>query len=264
MKIAIASTTSDLSGNVENKMGSAAYLLVIETDDMSFQANKGPEQPNTPGAGIQALSIILEKEPQVVIVGFISPHISNVLIKEGIEVVTQVSGSVTTILNLYLASQSPESVTTSDELPIVQPSGQEQWRNALGKGVSQFQSFLPRFVGVILLLGLFHGFVSRQMLLSMFSGSPLFDSFRGAFLGSILAGNPINSYVIGKSLLSIGVGLTGSVAMMLAWVNVGVIQLPAESEAMGFRFALVRNLTGFTMAIAMSFALTILIGDTLK
>ena len=71
-------------------------------------------------------------------------------------------------------------------------------------------------------------------------------------MGSVLTGNPVNSYVIGKNLLNIGVGLSGVTAMMLTWVSIGLIQLPVESKALGIRFALVRNITGFIVAIIMS------------
>jgi hypothetical protein len=49
------------------------------------------------------------------------------------------------------------------------------------------------------------------------------------------------------------VGLSAVTALMLAWVGVGVIQLPAESAAMGMRFAVVRNVVGFVMAVVLSF-----------
>ena len=41
--------------------------------------------------------------------------------------------------------------------------------------------------------------------------------------------------------------------MMLTWVSVGLIQLPVESKALGIRFALVRNIAGFVVAVIMSF-----------
>ena len=51
MKIAIPSTTSDMNGEVEQKLGTAAYLLVVETDDMSFEVMAGPPLSAGPGAG---------------------------------------------------------------------------------------------------------------------------------------------------------------------------------------------------------------------
>jgi len=75
------------------------------------------------------------------------------------------------------------------------------------------------------------------------------DPFVGAVFGSILAGNPINSYIIGGELLRNGVSLFAVTAFIVAWVTVGVIQFPAESMMLGKRFAAVRNLTSFILCI---------------
>ena len=42
MKIAIPATAPNLDAQVEHKLGTAAYLLVIDMDDMSFEAMEGP------------------------------------------------------------------------------------------------------------------------------------------------------------------------------------------------------------------------------
>ena len=261
MKIAIASTRLDLQGMVEGRLGTAAYLLVVETKDMSFEAMEGAPQSSGPGAGVMAVSLVVNKGAQVILVGHIAPHIAGALSKQGIDVVTDISGPVHEALDEYIALRSVNSGSSvngdsSEQQERSDPPAfteKELWTEALKKGAHQFASLLPRLVGVILLLGLFRGFVSEQMLLSLFPGSSFFDAVWGAVLGSVLAGNPVNSYVIGKGLLNAGIGLAAVTALMLAWVNVGFIQLPAESAALGKRFALVRNLAGFVMAVIMSF-----------
>ena len=257
MKIAVPSTRADLNGKVESKLGGAAYLLLIETDDMSFEVLGGPSSSSGRGAGIIALSQVLNMGAKVVLVGHVSPRISDVLKKQCIKVVTSVSGPVNKAVADYMKLRSIDASAEHDESRIDNPSAKTKWINALNKGLRQFYSFLPKLVGVIMLLGLFRGFVSEETLLSLFSQSTLHDSLWGASLGSMLAGNPVNSYVIGKSLLTAGVGLAGVTALMLAWVNVGLIQLPAEAAALGLRFALVRNVAGFVMAIMMSFVVVL-------
>lgn len=263
MKIAIPSTEPNLDGMVENKLGIAAYLLVIETDDMSFDVLNGPSYSSGPGAGVQAVTLLMNMGAQIILVGFISPYIANVLEKQGIEVVTKVSGSVMKAVTNYMDLQSLNSKLDNSEPQSGKSTSQDQWSAAMGMGLRQFQSFLPMLVGVILLLGLFQVFVSKQVLLSLFYGSALHDSFWGACIGSILAGNPVNSYVIGKNLLNIGVGLSGVTALMLTWVSVGLIQLPVEAKALGLRFALVRNIAGFIVAVIMSFVVVWLAGESL-
>jgi len=253
MKIAVPSTEPNLDGMVENKLGMASHVLVIETDDMSFEILKGSSRSFRSGAGVQIISLIVDMDVQVILVGFMSPDIANVLTKQGIETVTQISGSVAKAVTDYIDSQSSSSRLKNDKPQSRQSTSKDQWIAAMIMGLRQFKSILPLLVGVILLLGLFQGFVSKQTLLSFFSGSAILDSFWGACMGSIMTGNPINSYVIGKNFLDIGVGLSGVTALLLTWVSVGLIQLPVESKALGLRFALVRNIAGFTVAIIMSF-----------
>ncbi len=111
---------------------------------------------------------------------------------------------------------------------------------------------LPVMVGVIMLVGLFQAFVSRHWVASLFTGQPLFDAFFGAIFGSVLTGNPVNSYVIGKGLLDVSAGLAGITAFILTWVTVGLIQLPAEITAVGTRFALIRAGVVFALSIPIS------------
>lgn len=252
MKIAIPSTRPDLTGTVESKLGMAAYLLVVETDDMSFEAVNGPPRASGPGAGVAAVSLVVNKGARVLLVGYIAPHIAAVLKKQGIEVVVRVSGPVTEAVTDYLGAHSLAGEGGRDGGQANQSPTSGQWTEALGRGWRQLYSLLPRLVGVILLLGLFRGWVSEQALFSLFPESSFYGSLWGACLGSVLAGNPVNSYVIGKGLLGAGVGLSAVTALMLAWVSVGVIQLPAEAAALGVRFTVVRNAAGFVMAVILS------------
>ena len=257
MKIAVPSTRPDLTGTVEPKLGMAAWLVVVDTEDMSFEAVQGPPRSSGPGAGVVAISLAVNLGAEVLLLGYVAQHIAGPLQKRGIKVVSGISGSVQDAVSAYLESLT-EKMEENEDVEALS-SWQEEWQEALRKGMRQFQAILPRLVGVVLLLGLFRGFVSEKILLSLFPGTPFLDSLWGGALGSLLAGNPVNSYVIGEGLLDAGVGPAAVTALMLAWVNVGIIQLPAESAALGRRFAVVRNLAGFVMAVLMS--LTVLLWD---
>ena len=73
----------------------------------------------------------------------------------------------------------------------------------------------------------------------------LFDVFIGAIAGSILAGNPITSYILGGEFLKQGVGIIAVTAFLVAWVTVGIIQYPMEASIFGKKFALIRNFLAF-------------------
>jgi hypothetical protein len=136
--------------------------------------------------------------------------------------------------------------------------GRGSYTLAFRKSARQFANLLPMLAGVVLLIGLFNTFVSREVLASVFSGEPALDTLRGASFGSILAGNPINSYIIGGELLKDGVSLYAVTALIVTWVTVGLVQLPAEIAALGRRFGLVRNGLCFALSIPIAI-LTVLI-----
>jgi hypothetical protein len=110
-------------------------------------------------------------------------------------------------------------------------------------------------MGVVFLVGLFSTFISEEALSSFFSGTLWQDSFRGALGGSAFAGNPVNSYIIGGKLLNLGVSPVAVSAFMCSWVTVGLVQLPAEIASLGWRFAMIRNLSCFVLSMALSVAM---------
>jgi len=110
-------------------------------------------------------------------------------------------------------------------------------------------AILPILSGVVLLVGLLRAAVPASTIQAVFGGDTLRDTLTGSFLGSLLAGNPINSYIIGGQLLEDGVSLYAVGAFVVAWVTVGMVQLPAESIALGRKFALYRNGLAFVMSI---------------
>jgi len=121
--------------------------------------------------------------------------------------------------------------------------------DAIGKSARQFANMLPILATVVLLVGLFNTFVTKGMLSSVFSGNVVLDTIWGACIGSLLAGNPINSYVIGAGLSELNVSMFAVTALILTWVKVGWLQLPAEMNALGKRFALMRN--GLCLVLSM-------------
>ena len=107
---------------------------------------------------------------------------------------------------------------------------------------------LPIILGILILIGLFRELINFEIYSKLFSNSFL-DSFIGASLGSILAGNPVSSYILGGELLSQGVSLIAVTAFLVSWVTVGIVQLPAESLMLGKKYAITRNIVAFLSSI---------------
>lgn len=108
---------------------------------------------------------------------------------------------------------------------------------------------IPILLGVVVLIGLLETLVDSQILMSLFTGNVIIDSILGALIGAISAGNPITSYIFGGKMLELVVGMMTIVAFIVAWVTVGVVQLPAEIAMLGKKFALLRNLLSFISAV---------------
>lgn len=127
-------------------------------------------------------------------------------------------------------------------------------REALAKSLRSLLSIMPMLVGVIGLVGLFQAFVSPEMLHTLFSGSALIDTLTGTLIGGISIGQPVISYILGGELLREGISLSAVTAFLLAWVSLGILQLPLETSLFGLRFTVVRNLLSFLFAILIGFA----------
>ena len=130
-------------------------------------------------------------------------------------------------------------------------------------GQSTFNSFkmsMPVLIGVLLLMSLITTVMPREYYHVIFTGNKILDPVLGAAVGSIAAGNPLTSYIIGGELLKQGISLLAVTAFMVAWVTVGILQLPAESVMLGKRFALVRNSVSFIMAVLMALLTSFTLG----
>ena len=126
--------------------------------------------------------------------------------------------------------------------------------------IKSFLSILPRLLAVILLLGLFKEFVPMKTIASFFTGNVLRDTFLGSMFGSISAGNPINSYIIGGELLKHGISLFAVTAFITAWVTVGIIQLPLEISVLGSRFSIMRNVLCLFLSFIVAIATVLTLG----
>ena len=108
---------------------------------------------------------------------------------------------------------------------------------------------LPIVIGIILLISLLNPLLKSDWMGKLFQNNIFVDSFLGAMVGSLAAGNPITSYILAGEFIKIGISLAAITAFILAWVTVGIVQLPAESMLLGKKFAVLRNVLSFISAI---------------
>lgn len=121
-------------------------------------------------------------------------------------------------------------------------------KNAAKLTLKNLVRTLPVLLAVVFLIGFFKVALSYDFFI-FFTNNPFIDSLIGASFGSILAGNPITSYIVGGELLNHGVSIQAVTAFLVTWVTVGLVQFPAESFMFGKKFAILRNLIAFCSAI---------------
>jgi len=124
---------------------------------------------------------------------------------------------------------------------------------SLRKTIRNFINVLPIIVGMILVTSLVVTVFPEQISSGLFGNGEFLDTVLGASIGGIAAGHPLASYLLGGELLHGGVSLVAVTALVISWVTVGIVQLPAEALMLGMRFAVYRNIISFFVAIIIAF-----------
>jgi len=249
MKIAISADGADVQARVSDRLGMAQYLVIIDLETGEFNAVPGPAASGQRGAGMQVVVLAMSKDVNTVVTGYCPPAVYTQLTSNGIEVLTGLKGSVGEILEQFKGGDLGHEQGGKKLATKGAAIDRAAFVHALTSSARQFSVLLPVLIGVVLCIGLFNTFVSKGFLLSLFSGNVTLDTLWGACFGSVFAGNPINSYVIGGELLKQGVSLFAVTALMVTWVTVGLLQLPAEIAAFGRKFALLRNGICFVLSL---------------
>jgi uncharacterized membrane protein YraQ (UPF0718 family) len=123
-------------------------------------------------------------------------------------------------------------------------------REAVKKSWEGISNSLPLMLGTIMLVSL-ASLIPKSSYTFIFRGN-FTDVIIGSLIGSVSAGNPINSYILGGELLNQGISLIAVTSFLVSWVTVGLIQIPAESMILGKRFALLRNTLSLIFSIIVS------------
>ena len=256
MKIAITTLGSNLEAPVSDKPGTASHLLVMGLASKELKWFEGAEKFG-PGRGLQFISMAVNEKCDVFLTGWLSPAGQRQLEAIGITVVTGMTGTAAQALEKFERGH-----TTNSKTPPNQSLGTSLLPNskalphACRQALTQIGSMLPVIAGIVFLIGLISAFSPERMLSDFFRGCALLGIFKGALVGSFFTGNPANSYIIGKQLLDQGIGIGVVIALICAWVTVGIVQLPAESAALGKHFAVIRNILCFIISMGIALIMT--------
>ena len=103
MRIAVTATGANLDAEVHPRFGRCAYYMIVETDDMSFQALANPNIAAGGGAGIGAGQLMAKEGVRAVLTGNVGPNAYRTLSAAGIEVITAASGTVRQAVEQFLS-----------------------------------------------------------------------------------------------------------------------------------------------------------------
>jgi predicted Fe-Mo cluster-binding NifX family protein len=94
MKICVTATADNLDAQIDPRFGRCAYLIIVDSETMQFEAIPNAAAGATGGAGIQAAQTIANKGAKLLITGNVGPNAFGALSAAGIEIVTGASGTV--------------------------------------------------------------------------------------------------------------------------------------------------------------------------
>jgi predicted Fe-Mo cluster-binding NifX family protein len=119
MKIAMTSQGPGLDQQVDPRFGRAAYVLVIDSETMEYEALDNSSNVNAfKGAGIQAATMIHDHGAQVLLTGYCGPKAFQTLQAANIKVVNDVSGTV---------SEALETFKTGNPTFTAAPNAEAHW-----------------------------------------------------------------------------------------------------------------------------------------
>ena len=94
MKIAVSSSGNNLDSRIDPRFGRCAYFLIVDTDDMNFEAFDNESIALGGGAGIQAAQFVASKGAKAILTGNVGPNAVKTLGAAGVEVFVGQNGTV--------------------------------------------------------------------------------------------------------------------------------------------------------------------------
>lgn len=101
MKICITSQGDTLQSQVDQRFARCSYFIIVDTENMDFEAIPNNQAQAFGGAGVQAGQLISEKDIQVILTGNVGPNAYQTLQAAGVKMITGVSGSVKEAIDKY-------------------------------------------------------------------------------------------------------------------------------------------------------------------
>lgn len=139
MKVAVSSSGKDLDSEIDPRFGRCAYFLIVETDDMSFEAFDNENIAISGGAGIQSAQFVASKGARAVITGNCGPNAVRTLSAAGIELFANNTGRLRDAIERHKNGElmSTKEASVSDHYGMGEGGVGETEGDPSGRGMGQ-------------------------------------------------------------------------------------------------------------------------------
>lgn len=79
MKIALTTTAPNLEAQLDPRFGRCAYVLIVDSETLEFEAHPNPALNSSGGAGIRMAQFVSDLKPDAVISGDFGPNAASAL-----------------------------------------------------------------------------------------------------------------------------------------------------------------------------------------
>jgi predicted Fe-Mo cluster-binding NifX family protein len=93
LRICVTSSGDNLDAQLDPRFGRCAYLLIVDSETLQFEAVPNSAAGVTGGAGIQAAQTIANKGAKALVTGNVGPNAFQALSAAGIDIITGASGT---------------------------------------------------------------------------------------------------------------------------------------------------------------------------
>ena len=133
MKIAVSASGKDLDAPTDPRFGRCAYFLIVDADDMKFEAYDNENASLAGGAGIQSAQFVVSKGAEVVITGHVGPNALRVFSEAGVQLFTGQTGTVRQAIDDYKTGR----LTSMNEANISGYHGISGRTGGMGRGLGR-------------------------------------------------------------------------------------------------------------------------------
>lgn len=124
MKIAVTSQGPDLESAVDQRFGRCPYVVIVETEDMSFEAVANPFAEESGGVGPRLAALLSERGVQAVLLEDCGPHATEALETAGIRMVGLCADTVGKAVEAF----------KNDQTDSGKPQESQSWPTSIGRG----------------------------------------------------------------------------------------------------------------------------------